>query len=72
MNSSDCPTVWFRYIDDTFTLFRNKDAAVNFLHYLNSRHHNIQFTVGFENNQETPCFDVSVKRHDNNSFSTSI
>ena len=24
MNSSDCPNVSFRYVDDTFTLFRNK------------------------------------------------
>ena len=48
LNSSDCPTGWFRYVDDTFTLFRNKDTAIKFLHYLNSRHDNIQFTVEFE------------------------
>ena len=72
MNSGDRPSVWFRYIDDTFTLFRNKDTAINFLHYLNSRHKNNQFTVEFENNYEIPFLDVSVKRHENNSFSTSI
>ena len=31
MNSSDCPNVWFRYVDDPFTLFRNKETAVKFL-----------------------------------------
>ena len=72
MHSSDCPNVWFRYVDDTFTLFRNKDTAIKFLHYLNSRHGNIQFTIDFENNQQIPFLDVSIKRLDNNSFSTSI
>ena len=48
MNSSDCPNVWFRYVDDTFTLFRNKETAIKFLHYLNSRHDNIQFAIAFE------------------------
>ena len=32
------PTIWFRYVDDTFTLFNNKDTAVQFLSYLSSRH----------------------------------
>ena len=61
-----------RYDDGTFTLFRNKDAAIKFLHYPNSRHDNIQFTIEFENNQQIPFLDVSIKRLDNNSFSTSI
>ena len=64
MNSSDCSTVLFRYVDDTFTLFRNKDTAFKFLHYLN--------TIDFERNSEIRFLDVSVKCHDNNSFSTSI
>ena len=69
---SDCPNVWFRYVDDTFTLFRNKETAIKFLHYLNSRHDDIQFTIEFENNQQIPFLDVLVKRLQNNSFSTSI
>ena len=59
-------------VDHTFTLFRNKDTAIKFLHYLNSRHDNIQFTIDFENNQQIPFLDVSIKRLDNNSFSTTI
>ena len=45
MNNGARPTIWFRYVDDTFTLFNNKDTAVQFLSYLNSRHKNIQFTI---------------------------
>ena len=36
--------------DDTFTLFNNNSAANQFLHYLNSCHANIKFTVEFEEN----------------------
>ena len=72
MNNGARPTIWFRDIDDTFTLFHNKDAAVQFLSYLSSRHKNIQFTIEFEQNQEIPFLDVLIKRHLNNSFSTSI
>ena len=54
MNSSDCLTVWFRYVDDALTSFRNKDTAIKFLHYLNSRHDIIQFTPEFEHNQDIP------------------
>ena len=45
MNNGARPTIWLRYVDDTFTLFNNKDTAVQFLSYLNSRHKDIQFTV---------------------------
>ena len=38
------PSVLFRYVDDTFSLFDSKDSASRFLHY--SRHPNIKFTNG--------------------------
>ena len=31
MNNGARPTIWFRYVDGTFTLFNNKDTAVQFL-----------------------------------------
>ena len=61
MNSSDCRTVWFRNVNDTFPLFRNKDTVIRFLHYRNIRHDNIQFITEFEHNQEIPFLDVSIK-----------
>lgn len=40
------PSVWFRYVDDTFTLFDNKNTATQFLHYLNKCHANIKENHG--------------------------
>ena len=34
MKNINGPTIWFRYVDDTFTLFKNKNDALSFLHYL--------------------------------------
>jgi len=68
-NTVGCPSIWFRYVDDTFSLFDNKDKATSFLHYLNNRHPNIKFTIGLEENQEIPFLDVLIKRHQN-AFST--
>ena len=64
MNNGASPTIWCRYVDDAFTLFNNKDTAVQFLSYLNSRHKNIEF----EQDQEIPILDVLIKRHLNTSF----
>ena len=33
LNNNARPSVWFRYVDDTFTLFDNKNTAAQFLHY---------------------------------------
>ena len=71
LNDKDCLTVWLRYADDTFTLFHNKDSAINFLHHLNGPH-NIQFTIEFQLNCEIPSLDVLVRRNQNNSFSIAI
>ena len=30
MNSNICPSLGFRYVDDTFTMFNNKDSANEF------------------------------------------
>ena len=63
MSNGARPTIWYRYVDDTFALFQNKDTAVQFL-----SHKNIQFTAEFEQGQEIPFLDVLNKRHSNNSF----
>ena len=65
------PSIWFRYVDDTFTLFDSKSIALQFLQYLNSCHVNIKFTIEFEENNVIPFLDVLIKRH-NHIFSTSI
>ena len=65
------PSVWFRYVDDTFSLFDSKDAASKFLHFLKSRHPNIKLTMELEENREIPFLDVCIKC-DHNTFSTTV
>ena len=73
LNYTGRPSIWFRYIDDTFTLFDSKNNAIQFLQYLNSchMHVNIKFTIKFEENNVIPFLDVLIKRH-NYTFSTLI
>ena len=35
MNGKVRPSLWYRYVDDTFTMFDSKDTACEFLQYLN-------------------------------------
>ena len=58
-SNTNSPLIWFRYVDDTFTLFESKYHAVNFLDYLNSRHASIKFTAEFEDNNQIPSFRCS-------------
>ena len=48
------------------------DSANAFLHYLNSCHRNIKFTIEFEQNNAIPFLDILVTRIQNNAFVTSI
>ena len=46
-------------------------TAASFLHFLNTRHPNIKFTMELEENQEIPFLDVRIKRNLNN-FTTTV
>ena len=75
MNGKVCPSLWYRYVDDTFTMFDSKDTANEFLQYLNSRHNSIKFTIEFEvfeQDNEIPFVDILVNRCPNNTFVRSI
>ena len=52
--------------------FHNKDSANQFLHYFNSCHRNIKFTIEFEQNNAIQFLDILVTRNQNNTFMTSI
>ena len=71
LSNNSRPSVWFRYVDDTFTLFESKHAAIRFLQFLNNCHANIKFTVEFEENSTIPFLDVLITRH-SHTFSTSV
>ena len=51
------------YVDDTFCLFHSEADAVQYFHYLNSRHINIWFTMEKESENRLPFLDVLI---DNN------
>ena len=70
-NVDSRPSIWFRYVDDTFSLFDSEATAASFLHFLNTRHPNIKFTMELEENQEIPFLDVRIKRNLNN-FKTTV
>ena len=46
-NSVDASEILFyrRYVDDTFCLVHSEGDALLFVHYVNSRHPNIKFTM---------------------------
>ena len=56
------PAHYFRYIDDTFLLFRKQSHCSQFFHYLNNKHPNIRFTVEHEQNNTLPFLDVKLER----------
>ena len=65
------PTVYRRYVDDSFLLFKSDKHMDLFLHYLNNQHPNISFTSETESECILPFLDIKIKR-DTNEFSTSI
>jgi len=49
------PEVWFRYVDDTFMIWRHDRAELcKFLIFLNNQHLNIRFTIDTEKNKNSP------------------
>ena len=63
------PTLWYRYVDDTYSMFDSKDTANEFLKYINGRHNSIKFTIEFKQAEEIPFLDILVKRCPNNTLS---
>ena len=65
------PTLYRRYVDDTFALFQSKSHAEAFFKYINTIHPNIKFTLEHEKDNKLPFLDVEVNRTQNG-FSTSV
>ena len=62
MSAKISPSIRNRHVDDTFTMFSNEDNANQLLHYLNSCHSNIKFTIEFEQDNAIPFLDIPKKK----------
>ena len=65
------PSIWKRYVDDTFCIFESSESALKFLNFLNNCHHNIKFTYEGEQDNKLPFLDVLVEKVEGN-IKTSI
>ena len=65
------PTNYFRYVDDTFVTFNQKEHGEKFLEYINNAHPQMKFTMEIEENKSLKFLDMEIHRK-NNKFETSI
>ena len=63
--------MYYRYVDDTFCLFKNEKNADSFLIKLNSMHPSLKFTVEKESNHQLAFLDVFVHKN-STAFLTSV
>jgi len=53
--------VWFRYVNDTFVIWRHGRAELRkFLIFLNNQHPNIRFTMNIEENKKLSFLDIVI------------
>ena len=69
-NIAKRPLVYFRYVDDTFSVFNNEEDCNTFFIHLNSLHPSLRFTYEKESNHSLPFLDVLVERHDSEFLSS--
>ena len=55
------PSTYYRYVDNKFAIFRNKEESENFFNQLNCLHPSLKFTFEKEKNN-LPFLDVNVER----------
>ena len=62
--TSKKPEVWFRYVDDTFVIWRHGRAELRkFLIFLNNQQiPNIHFTIDIEENGKLPFLDILISK----------
>ena len=56
------PSTYFRYVDDTFAIFRNEEESKNFFNQLSCLYPSLKFTFEKEKNNCLPFLDVNVER----------
>jgi len=65
------PSLYRRYVDDTFLLFKNCSQVEQFVSYLNTKHPNLKFTYEIEQNSKLPFLDTIITK-DNGRLTTSV
>ena len=65
------PRIFYRYVDDTFVIFRKFEHIFLFNNYINNLHHNIKFTYELESDGKLPFLDILIER-DGFRFITSV
>ena len=57
------PTVWLRYVDDTFVIWPHGEKNLKiFLNHINEAHPSIKFTYEMEHEGTLPFLDVLVSK----------
>ena len=70
--STTPPTLWKRFVDDTFTIIK-KNNRDNFLQHLNSIHPNIKFTwEEVREDGSMPFLDILITPEEDGSLKTSV
>ena len=65
------PTMYYRYLDDTFVVFNNENQCKLFLERLNLLHTSLRFIFKKESHSSLPFLDVLVEKC-SSKFVTSI
>ena len=58
------PSIYRRYVDDTFLIFDKQTNMELFFKYMNHQHNNIKFTKEIESDSTLPFLDVLITRND--------
>ena len=66
------PSLYRRYVDDSFLIFSSRDEMLPFFDWLNSQHPNIRFTREEESENKLAFLDIGVKSDPNGCLSTSV
>ncbi|XP_042202209.1 uncharacterized protein LOC121852182, partial [Callorhinchus milii] len=71
--STQRPSLWKRYVDDTFVIWPHGLPALNhFLDHINSRHPSIRFTMEVEKDGKLPFLDILFERRPDGSLGHSV